>query len=504
MARSRWHRSREKQEEGVMSALEPVQLERLRDIGNLLKQEREKKGMALDDVSAKTLIRPGILKAIEEADARPLPEPVYLKGFIRRYGDLLGLPGIEIAESFPWNPSQEVPSMFVAAAVTTADSVDDPRRPFSAPRSEARVVEPDPVLPEEPEEATQALASQADAPLVEAPGSSDITQAAEIPQADMPLASMAQEAEQETRSRESAPGTSIADPDLTHKERDLPPQSFASEASPGQTLPDSNDAKKPSAEAPLAAATPAESASSTALARVPTPQAEPLAATGVPEISNRTGGPTGGVNPAATSPGNSQGGLPLPIIGAILAGVGLLAAIAFAIGNRTPQTATTPAETSEQVSNSATSEGTGEPAPSAPTASPNDSSEAASTSASSATTPNPTPKPEAPKAETPKPDAKPAETAAKPAEKPAAKPAKGEVALGVEVKGEPAWFFVEVDGFVAYEGIASDFKENFKGKEIVLGSSRPDLIQVSVDGKQATTFGKAEEEKTQTFTGSAQ
>ncbi|NJR68729.1 MAG: helix-turn-helix domain-containing protein [Synechococcales cyanobacterium CRU_2_2] len=129
-----------------MSALEPVQMERLREIGHLLRQKREAKGMALEDASAKTLIRPAILKAIEEADVRPLPEPVYLRGFIRRYADLLDLPGLQLADSFPWQPSQVVPAAFVASAVTTVDSVDDqPRRPFSAPRSEAREVAPEPV-----------------------------------------------------------------------------------------------------------------------------------------------------------------------------------------------------------------------------------------------------------------------------------------------------------------------------------------------------------------------
>lgn len=467
MARSHWQRSREQQEEGVMSALEPVQLERLQEIGNLLKQERESKGMALDDVSAKTLIRPGILKAIEEADARPLPEPVYLKGFIRRYGDLLGLSGIDLAESFPWNPSQDVPSMFVAAAVTTAESVDDPRRPFSAPSSEARVVEPDPVLPEEPsEEAPQNLASQADAPLAE------VSEAADRAQANTPLANTPL-----TTEAVAAAKSEISDPNVPITDTTLNSQSSA-EDSTGKMFSnvERSDGAQPFANAESSIEQPSAGAivdPSSAIAPVSAPH-------GTAESASPPA-------PVAASPGASQGGLPLPIIGAILAGVGLLAAIAFAIGNRTPQTATTPSDQSEQVSDAAPSEEVEAPASSAPTASP-DSSAAASNTAS----PAPTAK---------APDAKPsAETTAKPAASSAANPAKGEVALGVEVKGEAAWFFVEVDGFVVYEGISSDFKESFKGKEVVLGSSRPDLITVSVDGKQATTFGQSEGEKIQTFT----
>ncbi|NJR71092.1 MAG: hypothetical protein HC771_22505, partial [Synechococcales cyanobacterium CRU_2_2] len=74
-----------------------------------------------------------------------------------------------------------------------------------------------------------------------------------------------------------------------------------------------------------------------------------------------------------------------------------------------------------------------------------------------------------------------------------AKPKPGEVSLDIAVKDESAWFFVEVDGQVVYEGIASNYKERVTGKQIRLGSSRPDLLLISVNGEQTKPFGTAAE-----------
>lgn len=105
-----------------MSDLEPIQRSRLGEIGQLLAKAREEKGLSLAEVSGKTLIRATILKAIEEGDDRPLPEPVYIRGFIRRFGDLVGLNGMELCDSFPWQPSGSVPLSFVSAGNIVAAS----------------------------------------------------------------------------------------------------------------------------------------------------------------------------------------------------------------------------------------------------------------------------------------------------------------------------------------------------------------------------------------------
>jgi cytoskeleton protein RodZ len=75
------------------------QSSKLAEIGAQLKQTRELKLMSLHQVTAKTLIPERHLRAIEEGNLDSLPEPIYIQGFIRKYGDAVGLGGL--AEDFP-------------------------------------------------------------------------------------------------------------------------------------------------------------------------------------------------------------------------------------------------------------------------------------------------------------------------------------------------------------------------------------------------------------------
>lgn len=75
--------------------------EKLPGIGAKLRQVREELEITLDEVAAYTKIRYGLLQAIEEGKVEQLPEPVYVHGFIRRYGDALGLDGAALANEYP-------------------------------------------------------------------------------------------------------------------------------------------------------------------------------------------------------------------------------------------------------------------------------------------------------------------------------------------------------------------------------------------------------------------
>lgn len=90
------------------SLLQQEQVERLMQIGAYLHHVREEEGLSLEEVSARTLIQPRLLKAIEEGKLHQLPEPVYVQGFIRRYAEALGLEGAEFAEAFPAERSLHV------------------------------------------------------------------------------------------------------------------------------------------------------------------------------------------------------------------------------------------------------------------------------------------------------------------------------------------------------------------------------------------------------------
>ncbi len=77
------------------------QVHRLMQIGAYLRQVREDHALSLEEVSAKTLIQPRLLRAIELGEIHQLPEPVYVQGFIKRYADSLGLDGTDCADAFP-------------------------------------------------------------------------------------------------------------------------------------------------------------------------------------------------------------------------------------------------------------------------------------------------------------------------------------------------------------------------------------------------------------------
>lgn len=75
--------------------------ERLRELGDSLRQARHSQCLSLEEVANKTRIPVRTLQAIEDGRMEQLPEPVYIRGFIRHFGDFLGLNGAELANSFP-------------------------------------------------------------------------------------------------------------------------------------------------------------------------------------------------------------------------------------------------------------------------------------------------------------------------------------------------------------------------------------------------------------------
>ncbi|HEY8393677.1 MAG TPA: RodZ domain-containing protein [Thermaerobacter sp.] len=80
----------------------------LEEIGRLLRETREKKGLSLRDVQMATKIRLKYLEAIERGDERQLPPEVYAKGFIRAYANFLQLDGQELVRAYTeWKHRQE-------------------------------------------------------------------------------------------------------------------------------------------------------------------------------------------------------------------------------------------------------------------------------------------------------------------------------------------------------------------------------------------------------------
>jgi cytoskeletal protein RodZ len=83
----------------------PTPNEILQEIGAQLRQLRQQRQLSIEDLSARTRIQPRLLQAIEEGHLEMLPEPVYVRGLVKRYGESLGLNGIDISAQVPyWEP----------------------------------------------------------------------------------------------------------------------------------------------------------------------------------------------------------------------------------------------------------------------------------------------------------------------------------------------------------------------------------------------------------------
>jgi len=78
------------------------QAEKLAEIGAQFKRIREDKDLSIPHLTATTLISERYLRAIEDGKMDSLPEPVYVRGFIRKYGDALGVG--DLSEDFPLDP----------------------------------------------------------------------------------------------------------------------------------------------------------------------------------------------------------------------------------------------------------------------------------------------------------------------------------------------------------------------------------------------------------------
>lgn len=68
--------------------------------GELLRRARREKGMAAEEVILNMGITQTVLSALENDEYEHLPAPLYVKGYIRRYCSILGIPDNEVLASF--------------------------------------------------------------------------------------------------------------------------------------------------------------------------------------------------------------------------------------------------------------------------------------------------------------------------------------------------------------------------------------------------------------------
>lgn len=94
--------------------------ELLRQVGQELRRAREARSLSTDQLYRQTLVPLHHIEALEAGHLEHLPEDVYIRGFIRRLGQALGLNGIAIAASLPEpDPVKSVvPSWYQSTATT--------------------------------------------------------------------------------------------------------------------------------------------------------------------------------------------------------------------------------------------------------------------------------------------------------------------------------------------------------------------------------------------------
>ena len=68
--------------------------------GRMLRDARERAGISAEALAAELNFSPKVLASLETDDYDNLPEPVFVRGYMRRYADRVGLSPDEVAERF--------------------------------------------------------------------------------------------------------------------------------------------------------------------------------------------------------------------------------------------------------------------------------------------------------------------------------------------------------------------------------------------------------------------
>ncbi|MDR2841835.1 MAG: helix-turn-helix domain-containing protein, partial [Spirochaetaceae bacterium] len=81
----------------------------VKNIGDKLRNERESKGLTIEDVVRDTNIAKKYLAALENEDFAIFPAEAYILGFLKNYGDYLGLDSAELKSQYQILKIQEQP-----------------------------------------------------------------------------------------------------------------------------------------------------------------------------------------------------------------------------------------------------------------------------------------------------------------------------------------------------------------------------------------------------------
>jgi len=104
------------------------------EIGHILREARENKGLTLEDVQGHTRINARYLAALEAGQYSALPTPVHSRGFLRNYARFLGLDPQPLLERYAAGQGQDAPPMRTAFDITPDNPlVERQDQPFFDP-----------------------------------------------------------------------------------------------------------------------------------------------------------------------------------------------------------------------------------------------------------------------------------------------------------------------------------------------------------------------------------
>lgn len=98
------------------------------ELGQLLRETREARGITLEEVEASTRIRAKFVRALEEAEYDKLPTPGHVSGFLRNYVLYLGLDVDEVRAMYDKETASR--NLFLPGIFHPKDIDLEPRRPL--------------------------------------------------------------------------------------------------------------------------------------------------------------------------------------------------------------------------------------------------------------------------------------------------------------------------------------------------------------------------------------
>lgn len=83
-----------------MKEEEKTENQKIQGAGRLLREERERRGLTLQDISDRTRLRPNIIQTIENEAWDSLPSPAFVRGFLKNYAKVLSMDENSVLEAY--------------------------------------------------------------------------------------------------------------------------------------------------------------------------------------------------------------------------------------------------------------------------------------------------------------------------------------------------------------------------------------------------------------------